>query len=131
MNHKTIWFGIIILLIALLLAGCSATSQPQKSSADNVTITFTSNPSVPSTGETELIFDIKDQDNQPLIGAEVTVNADHTDMSGMDMNGVATEQGNGKYAITADFPMSGAWKVSVVVRKENLEFTKELELKIQ
>lgn len=74
--------------------------------------------------------DPDDQKDQPLNGVNVDVSADHTDMSGMTLEGAATEQGNGKYAITADFSMSGSWKITVYVRKEGLDFKKDFELQI-
>ena len=123
------WIGII-LVIAALLAGCSSPAKPQDSAADPVKITLTTNPPTPAAGKLELVLELKDLSGQPVTGAKVDVSADHTDMSGMSMGGAATEQGNGKYAITADFSMSGNWKVTVYVRKDNLDFKKEIVLKI-
>jgi hypothetical protein len=40
------------------------------------------------------------------------------------------EQEGGKYAITADFSMSGTWKITVYVRKEGLDVKKDFDLKI-
>ena len=64
------------------------------------------------------------------MGAKVDISADHTDMSGMSMNGLATEQENGEYAITADFSMSGTWKIIVSVQKESLDFKKDFQMTI-
>lgn len=123
------WIGIILVIVALL-AGCSSPAKPQDSAADPVKITLTTNPPTPAAGKLELVLELKDQKDQPLTGAKVDVSADHTDMSGMSMGGAAAEQGDGKYAITADFSMSGNWKVTVYVRKDNLDFKKDIELKI-
>lgn len=81
-------------------------------------------------GKAELILEINDLKDQPLTGAKVDVSADHTDMSGMTMGGAATEQADGKYAIKTDFSMSGKWKITVYVRKEGLDFKKDIEVKI-
>ena len=92
--------------------------------------TLETTPAPPVTGKNEIILKLQDQDGQPLTGATVDVSADHTDMTGMTMSGPATEQEDGKYAITADFSMSGTWKITVYVRKEGLDVKKDFDLKI-
>lgn len=126
MNKYWKWIGIWVILAALL-TGCS-TAQPQDTQTDPVTITLNTNPPTPAVGDIELVLELKDPQGQPLTGATVDVSADHTDMSGMTMNGLATEQESGKYAITADFSMSGNWLVTVYVRKDSLDFKKEIKL---
>ena len=68
MNLQWKWIGIF-LIFALLLAGCSSTAQPQSSTTDPVNITLKTNPPTPAVGKTELIFDLQDENNQPLTGA--------------------------------------------------------------
>lgn len=129
MNKHWKWIGMIV-IIAVLLAGCSSAVQTQQTATDSVKITLKTNPVSSVVGKNEIVLDIQDNKGQPLTGANVDVSADHTDMSGMTMGGAATEQGNGKYVITADFSMSGTWKITVIVRKESLDFKKDFELKI-
>ena len=124
------WIGIILIL-ATLLVGCSSSVQPQAAALDPAKITLKTIPSEPVVGKTEIVLDLRDQKDQPLTGAKVEVSADHIDMSGMTLGGAATEQGNGIYAIIADFNMSGTWRITVAVRKENLDFKKDFELKVQ
>jgi hypothetical protein len=124
------WLGLI-LVFALMIAGCSSAAQTQDPATEPVKITLKTNPTVPAVGKTEIVLEIRDQKDQPLTGAKVDVGADHTDMSGMTMGGTATEQGNGKYAITTDFSMSGNWKITVYIRKESLDFKKDIVLKIR
>jgi hypothetical protein len=128
MNKYWKWIGIWVIL-AVVLTGCSS-AQPQATETDPVKITLNTNPPTPAVGDIELVLELKDPQGQPLTEATVDVSADHTDMSGMTMNGLATEQEDGKYAITADFSMSGNWKVTVYARKEGLDFKKDFELKI-
>jgi hypothetical protein len=61
----------------------------------------------------------------------VDVSADHTDMTGMGMNGAATDQGGGKYSINANFSMMGNWKLTVYVRKDGLDYKEDIDYKIQ
>jgi hypothetical protein len=82
-------------------------------------------------GDVELIFTITDANGNPIEGAAMDVSADHTDMTGMTMSGVATEQGGGRYAIKANFSMSGNWKLTVHVRKEGLDYKEDIAIKIQ
>ena len=117
-----------ILILSVLLSACSNVATPKKLLAETVNITLNTNPISPVVGNNEIILDIQDTNGQPLTGAKVEISADHTDMSGMIMNGLATEQGTGKYAITADFSMSGTWKITVTVQKDNLDFKKDFVL---
>ena len=119
---------VVILILATLVAGCAA--QTKKEAIGQVNFTLGTNPDPPITGKNEIILNLQDKDGKPLIGATVDVSADHTDMSGMTMNGSATEQEDGKYAITADFSMSGTWKITAYVRKDGLDVRKDFELKI-
>ena len=129
MNKHWKWIGMIVIM-AVLFEGCSSAVQTQEIATDSVKITLMTNPAPSVVGKNEIVLELQDKNGQPLTGANVGVSADHTDMSGMTMGGAATEQGNGKYAITADFSMSGTWRVTVTVRKEELDFKKDFELKI-
>ncbi len=119
---------VVISILAALLAGCAA--QTEEEATVSVKFTLETNPAPPVTGKNEIILKLQDQDGKPLTGATVDVSADHTDMTGMTMSGSATEQEGGKYAITADFSMSGTWKITAYVRKDGLDVKKDFELKI-
>ncbi len=106
----------LALVVALALSGCggaAATPTP----ASGAQITLTTNPSPPKSGDVEVIVQVKDANGQPLDGASVIVIGDHTEMKGMMMQGNATAQGNGRYAVKANFGMSGMWKMTVQVNK--------------
>ena len=124
----------VIVLLAVFLAACgsgsAATSAPQDS-GKSVNIKVDTNPNPAAMGDIELVLNIADAGDHPIEGATVDVTAIHTDMSGMDMSGVATEQGGGKYAINANFSMSGNWKLKVYVRKEGLDYSEEIDLPVQ
>jgi len=131
MNYKWNLTGIL-LIFTVLLVGCSNTTvQPRGSTSKSVEITMSTNPPTPTVGVNELVINLRNEKNQPITGAEVNISADHSEMSGMTMNGVANEQENGNYAITADFSMSGMWRITIVVQKEGIEYKKDLDLKIQ
>jgi hypothetical protein len=119
---------VVILILAAMLAGCAA--QTEEEATASIQFTLETNPAPPVTGKNEIILRLQDQDGEPLTGAIVEVSADHTDMTGMTMSGSATEQEGGKYAITADFSMSGTWKITAYVRKDGLDVNKDFELKI-
>jgi hypothetical protein len=48
-----------------------------------------------------------------------------------EMKGIASDQGNGRYAINAGFSMSGTWKLTVNVKKDGLDYTEEIEIPVQ
>lgn len=123
-----------IVLLAIFLAACgsgsAATPAPQDSGKP-VNIKVDTNPNPAAIGDIELILNITDASGDPIEGATVDVTAIHTDMTGMDMSGAATEQGAGKYAINANFSMSGNWKLKMYVRKEGLDYSEEVDLAVQ
>ena len=124
----------VIVLLAVFLAACgsgnAAIPAPQDSGKP-VNINVDTNPNPAAMGDIELILIITDSSGNPIEAATVDVTAIHTDMAGMDMSGAATEQGAGKYALNANFSMSGNWKLKVYVRKEGLDYSEEIDLSIQ
>jgi hypothetical protein len=130
---RKVIFISLVLVLPLLLAACGSAATPAvENSAKPVNIELESKPSPVAVGDAELIFTITDATGDPIEGATVDVSADHTDMSGMGMNGAATDQGFGKYSINANFSMSGNWKLTVYVRNgQGLDYKEDLELKVQ
>lgn len=118
--------------IAFLLVACSSGATPEDSaSAKPVNIQIESDPNPAMMGDATLTLVITDEDGNPIEGARVDVSMDHTDMTGMGMSGPATDQGEGKYAINANFSMSGNWKMTVYVRKDSLDYKEDIELTVQ
>lgn len=123
---------VLLLFMISLLAACAGTSpQDSPSVAAPVNISLATNPNPAKVGDLELRFTVTDEKGQPLTGADFDVFADHTDMAGMTMHGKATEQGNGVYSVTANFSMAGNWKLSVGVKKADLDYKQDIELKVQ
>ena len=129
---RKIVFVSMLVTLAVLLAACGGSAPMQEStSSKDVNIVVASNPSPAMMGDVELMLTITDKDGNPIEGAAVDVAADHTDMSGMDMNGLATDQGGGKYSIKANFAESGNWMLTVKVTKDSLDYKEDIELKVQ
>ena len=131
--RKLVLIHVLVLLSVLLVAcgsGSAATPAPQ-TSGKPVNIKLETNPNPAEMGDLELVLNITDTSGSPIEGATVDVTATHTDMAGMDMSGAATEQGAGKYAINANFSMSGNWELKVYVRKEGLDYSEDIELPVQ
>jgi uncharacterized GH25 family protein len=125
-------FISIFVLLSVLLTACGSTATPSAAtSAKSVNITVGTNPSPAIVGDIELVLTITDASGNPIKGAKVDVSADHTDMTDMTMSGLATEQGGGKYAINASFSMSGNWKLTVYVRKDELDHKEDIDFTIQ
>ena len=129
---KRLFFIVTLLGLSLIIAACGSVATPaDTTSAKPVNIKVESNPTPAIMGDAELVFTITDSSGNPIEGARVDVSADHTDMMGMGMSGPATEQGGGKYAINANFSMSGTWKLTVYIRKDNLDYKEAIELPVQ
>lgn len=113
---KYIVLASLVLAVAFALGGCGGTSATPPP-ASNQPITLTTNPNPPKSGDVEVILQVKDKDGKSLDGASALVIADHTEMKGMSLQGKASAQGNGRYAVVANFPMSGKWRLTVQVSK--------------
>lgn len=129
--RKSIFISLLVLLSVVLAACGSAATPVDTTSAKPVNIVLTSNPDPAVKGDVELVFTITDADGNSIEGAKVDVSADHTDMAGMGMSGLATEQGGGQYSITAGFSDAGTWKLTVYVRKDGLDYKEDIEFKVQ
>ena len=128
--RKLIFISMFVLM-SVLLAACGSAAPTETASAQQVNIKVETNPSPAIMGDTELVLIITDANGSPIEGATVDVSVDHTDMSGMGMSGVAIEQGGGRYAIRANFSMSGNWKLTVYVRKDGLDYKEDIDLSVQ
>lgn len=132
---RKMFFISMFVVLAVVLAACGSSAQPaapvESGASSQVNIKVESNPSPAMMGDVELILIITDGDGKPIEGATVDVSADHTDMTGMGMSGLAAEQGGGRYSINANFSMSGNWKITVYVRKDGLDYKEDIEFKVQ
>jgi hypothetical protein len=129
--RKLILIGLFV-GFSVLLAACGTAAIPATSvSSKPVNIAVGTNPNPAMMGDIEIVLTITDANGSPIEGATVDVAADHTDMTGMTMSGLATEQSGGKYAIDANFSMSGNWKLTVYVRKDGLDYKEDIDFKIQ
>ena len=129
---RKILFAILLFALPVLLAACSS-SKPAEAAPVNapVSISLATNPDPAKVGDVELRFTVLDTQGLPVSGADVDVFADHIDMAGMTMHGKATEQGDGVYAITANFSMDGNWKLTVQVKKDNLDYQMDIPIVIE
>ena len=114
MKHS-ILLSIFALTLMFALGACGGTSATATPSNNQITLTM--NPNPPKSGDVEMIVQVNDTNGQPLDGASVIVIGDHTEMKGMMMQGNATAQGNGRYAVKGNFASSGKWKMTVQVNK--------------
>lgn len=128
---KTLLVSILLIIMALTLAACGASPAPESESAAQVKIELETNPDPVVVGDAELILLVSDQEGNPIEGASVDVGADHTDMTGMGMHGPATEQGDGRYAINANFSMTGNWMITVYVRQGDLDVKQDISIVVR
>lgn len=130
--RKMFFIGMLV-LASVLLSACGGTSTPAVAadSVKQVNIKVETSPTPASMGDIELVLAITDENGSPIEGAKVDVSADHTDMTGMGMNGPATDQGGGRYSINANFSMTGNWKLTVYVRKDGLDYREDIDFKVQ
>lgn len=128
---RSFWILLAVMTVAILAAACESASLATATPSNEPTIDLSTNPNPPSQGQVEIIVNVKDASGQPLTDADVFVSGNHTEMTGMSMNGKATPQGNGSYTIKANFGMAGNWKMQVQVKKTPLNTVKEFSLRFQ
>jgi predicted component of type VI protein secretion system len=122
---------IICIGVSLLLSGCDNSSAPVSPSDAALQIELTTNPNPPQSGDVELMVIVKDTAGRPISDAQVNLKTDHTEMSGMTMEGPATSQGEGRYAIVAPFEHGGKWRVTVQVQQGSNNLSKDFDLQVQ
>lgn len=108
---------VLSIFAGLFLAACGGQADPE-SDTGGMRVSLATNPESPRTGQIELVATVTDAHGRPVDDADVFMIADHTEMRGMTMTGTATAQGNGRYAITADFVHGGTWRVTVQVNRD-------------
>jgi hypothetical protein len=126
------WVTVVFVLylgLSLLLSGCG--SAPASPTDAGLQVELTTSPSPPQSGDVELMVTVKDAAGQPVSDAQVNLKTDHTEMSGMSMEGPATAQGEGHYAIVAPFEHSGKWRVTVQVQQGGKNLLKDFDLQVQ
>ena len=129
---RLIFISLMLFVGLSFLSACGGAAAPSPTSGQsNTNISLTTNPDPPKSGDVELIVTVNDTSGQPIPDADVFIFADHTEMEGMSMNGQATAQGGGRYAITAGFEHEGKWKVTVQVKKAPLDEAQEFSLELQ
>lgn len=125
--RKMIVMNMLVFLSIVLTACAGTATSAAPDSSRPVNIAVRTDPDPAAMGDIELTLNITDAEGNPVEGATVDVSADHTDMTGMTMSGAAIDQGGGNYAINANFSMSGNWKLSVYVRKDQLDYREDIE----
>lgn len=99
----------IVLLIALLIAGC----RQQTSNATSILMTLTIEPDPPVVGAAELRITLTNADNLPILDAKVTVRGD-MNHAGMVPVITAAEQVEGiEYIVPFEWTMAGDWTLEV------------------
>lgn len=121
-----------LMALALILSACGSAPVPaETTSTSQVSIKLETIPAPAVKGDVELVFSVTDGNDAPIEGAKVDVEAEHPAMAGMGMSGQATDLGGGKYSIKANFSDSGDWKLTVYVRKGELDYKEELDFPVQ
>lgn len=116
-----------------LAAACGGGAEPPASqttaapalsgaAAQDLNITFTSNPAPPKTGENRFEVMVMDQSGQPVTDANVSAEFYMAAMPAMNMPEMRnrvdlTHEGSGRYAGMGMVMMAGGWDVTVTVSR--------------
>lgn len=115
MMLKRISFGMGVVLLMALLAGCGASGYKVEQQAGGYSVVF-SMPSKPAVGDAQATVQIKDDQGVEVTNAQVQVDYSMPAMPGMPaMNYKADATLAGKaYQAVLNFSMSGSWNIAVV-----------------
>ncbi|MCI0518892.1 MAG: FixH family protein [Chloroflexi bacterium] len=130
---RPVQYLVMILGMALLLTACGGAeaAAPAAAAPAPAAITLLTDPSPPTAGDVTLFFTLTDAAGQAVGGADFDVIADHIEMSGMTLHGKAADQGDGRYALVANFSMAGKWLLTLQARKDALNFKQDVELEVK
>jgi hypothetical protein len=116
-----------LVLFAVLGSSCGGSTGPASSTAqtgkaDDMTVTFASEPDPPKSGDNSFTVTVKQADGSPL--ADGTVKAvflmpamPSMNMPAMRADAPLTAQGGGVYRGTGQLSMSGTWNVDITVAR--------------
>lgn len=134
MRRISVAIGVAALAAGVFVAACgggtpepaSETTQPAgapgAAGPQDLSITFTSTPAPPKTGENRFEVMVMDQSGQPVTDAAVSAEFYMAAMPQMNMpemrNRVElTHEGSGRYSGTGMVMMAGGWDVTVTVSR--------------
>lgn len=113
MNRSRIALALALCLLAL--GGCAAVSPPPVTG--DLLITLDAEPAHPVAGEATALTITVASGEQPLPGARVMVVRRTIDSAAPNDGSIleGSDQGGGRYAAATTFPVSGRWRVQVIV----------------
>lgn len=121
---------ILMLIGVIMLGACGGGVAATPAASAQISVTTQPNP--PVKGPVQLFVDVKDAQGQPLNDAAVLVLVSHTTMNGMNQQGPATPQGNGRYAMMTDMSgMNGQWLITVQVSKGQLNLAQDFKIDVK
>jgi Cu(I)/Ag(I) efflux system membrane protein CusA/SilA len=117
----------VVILCAVVVASCggsqSAPSSPaQTGKAGEMTVTFTSEPHPPQSGDNTFIVTVKQPDGSPVTDGAITAVFSMPAMPSMNMppmrsEAALTPAGDGTYRGTGELSMGGTWNVEIVISR--------------
>ena len=129
MKQRMVWSIFVLLVFGLVACNQPPTPTPNP---NQPRITFTTNPTPPTTGQAELIVQLTDGRDQPIPNATVTISYRMTSMNMGITSNTATSVGNGKYQAQTSFAHAGRTKFTIQVDTPGLpQSILETELDVQ
>lgn len=130
MMNRTAATYSLMLIGVLMLGACG--SGGAATPAASAQISVTTRPDPPVKGPVQVFIDVKDAQGLLLNDATVLVLVSHTTMNGMNQQGMARSQGNGRYAMMSDMSgMNGQWLITVQVSKGNLNLAQDFKIDVK
>ena len=103
---------LVIVLAALLTAGCRESAREVETVAD-VSIQMTVNPQPAAVGEAELVLTVTDSDGQPVTVRQIDVRGDMNHAGMVPVLRTIEEAGTGEFRVPFEWTMGGEWIVTV------------------
>lgn len=93
----------LLCLLGIMATGCS--SDVSFDSTEDIKISLTTNPNPPRTGDGQLIVQLARSDGQPITDVNVSVSISASGMKSGTQDGMAVNQGDGRYSYLTSFHM--------------------------
>lgn len=121
----------LILLATLPASGCTRRSALTETASDVRVELVELQPDPPIVGQAVLVIRLTDASGSPVEGASVDVKADMTHAGMSPVFGHVTDQVNGLYRASFEWPMAGDWILMVSGRLEDgRTFQRELQVSV-
>jgi hypothetical protein len=128
--------SLLVLMSALLLAGCRESAQPTPTAAtleqEDIDIEMAVEPAPAAVGDATLVVTLHDSSGAPIDDAAIAVRGDMTHAGMVPVLGDVTSGSNGEYRIPFEWTMGGDWIITVdITLADGVQISRVYEMTVR